>query len=220
MLTTATLFLVENCDSFLPVAHIATHSTLATQSCAKPKTRCFLSNQQFDLSKPVFDLFTFRSIRGDALLRYSTLNQSEPLRINLYGLLALSLFAFPSVVSEAVGGEPASTLQSPCMHRGRLRAVSACFLENANDDRSNCIALKRNSTRNCLKLRLPMNALSDVPFTDPATFGALMKMASMQQLRDCCRIRNIGTAVLGPCNAANFWTALETSDNVCGAGTH
>ena len=61
----------------------------------------------FDLTRPSFDLLTLRSVRGDALLRYETLNQSEPLRINLYGLLALSSFAYPTL-SESVLLEPAS----------------------------------------------------------------------------------------------------------------
>jgi len=59
-------------------------------------------NNKFDLSKPTFDLFAFRSVRNDALLQYSTLNQSEPLRINLYLLLTLTLFAFPTI-NESVG---------------------------------------------------------------------------------------------------------------------
>ena len=50
---------------------------------------------QFDVSKPVFDLFSLRSIRGDALAKYSSLNQSEPLRINIWGLLALTFFSSP-----------------------------------------------------------------------------------------------------------------------------
>lgn len=60
------------------------------------------SNNQFDMSKPTFDPLTLRSIRNDALIQYSSTNQSEPLRINLYFLLACTFFAFPTI-SEAVG---------------------------------------------------------------------------------------------------------------------
>lgn len=183
MLITTALFTLEKCASFVPLTPIATRSTPAvTKSCAKPKTRCFLSNQQFDLSKPVFDLFTFRSIRGDALLRYSTLNQSEPLRINLYGLLALSLFAFPTVVSEAVGGEPASVLQTCACIAGGIGSVGL-FLRECQRRSKQLYRIEKELNSELLKLRLPMNALSDFPFTEPATFGELMKMARTQQLR-------------------------------------
>jgi hypothetical protein len=175
--------MLEDCASFVvPRAPIMNRSTPFTKTCAKPKTRCFLSNQQFDLSKPVFDLFTFRSIRGDALLRYSTLNQSEPLRINLFGLLALSLFAFPSGVSEAVGGEPASILQSCACIVGGLGSV-ALFLRECHRRSRQLYRIEKELNSELLKLRLPMNALSDVPFTEPATLGTLTKVTSTQQLR-------------------------------------
>lgn len=64
-------------------------------------------NGSFDISKDQFDLYSLRNIRGDALIRYNTLNQSEPLRINLYLLALLSLLSYPTV-SEAVFGEPAT----------------------------------------------------------------------------------------------------------------
>ncbi len=64
-------------------------------------------NRNFDLSKPTFDLFSLRTIRNDALLQYNALNQSEPLRINLYLILTLTLFSFPTI-SEAVIGEEAT----------------------------------------------------------------------------------------------------------------
>ena len=67
------------------------------------------SRNDFNLSKPTFDLFTLRSIRNDALLQYSSLNQSEPLRINIYLLLTITLLSF-STVSEAVIGEEASVV--------------------------------------------------------------------------------------------------------------
>ena len=60
------------------------------------------NNNNFDLSKPTFDLFAFRSIRNDALLQYNTLNQSEPLRINLYLFLTLTLFSLPTI-NESIG---------------------------------------------------------------------------------------------------------------------
>lgn len=62
----------------------------------------FNNNNQFDMSKPTFDILSLRTIRNDALIQYSSTNQSEPLRINLYFLLACTCLAFPSI-SESVG---------------------------------------------------------------------------------------------------------------------
>lgn len=59
--------------------------------------------QMFDISKPVFDLYSLRRIRGDALAKYNSLNQSEPLRINLSLLLALILFSSPLVAQDLSG---------------------------------------------------------------------------------------------------------------------
>ena len=64
-------------------------------------------DNSFDISKATFDLYTLRSIRGDALLRYNSLNQSEPLRINLYLIAMVSFFSYP-VISQAVFDEPAT----------------------------------------------------------------------------------------------------------------
>lgn len=148
-------------------------------STVKPtKSHLFLANNQFDLSKPVFDLFTFRSIRGDALLRYSSLNQSEPLRINLYALLALSLFAFPTV-SEAVGvGEPTGLLQSGACILGGAGSMGL-FVRECQRRSNQLYRIEKELNSELLKLRLPMNALSDAPFTDPTTFGTLIKTTSM-----------------------------------------
>jgi len=67
------------------------------------------NNNQYDMSKPTFDPLTLRTIRNDALIQYSSTNQSEPLRINLYFLLTCTLFAFPSI-SEAIGFQIPETI--------------------------------------------------------------------------------------------------------------
>ena len=64
------------------------------------------NGNRFDLSRKVFDLFSLRTIRNDALLQYNALNQSEPLRINLSIMLSIALFSYPTL-SEAVVGETA-----------------------------------------------------------------------------------------------------------------
>ena len=135
------------------------------------------NNNQFDLSKPVFDLFTFRSIRGDALLRYNSLNQSEPLRINLYALLAASLFAFPTV-GEAVGvSEPPGVLQIAACIVGGLGSMGL-FARECKRRSNQLYRIEKELNSELLKLRLPMNALSDAPFTDPMTFGTLLQAST------------------------------------------
>ena len=80
------------------------HVHVTTSRVSSSSTNLKMAN--FDLSKPTFDLFSLRSVRNDALLQYSSLNQSEPLRINLYLVLSVVLFSFPTL-SEAVVGEEA-----------------------------------------------------------------------------------------------------------------
>lgn len=80
------------------------HVHVATLRASSSSTNLKMAN--FDLSKPTFDLFSLRNVRNDALLQYSSLNQSEPLRINLYLVLSVVLFSFPTL-SEAVIGEEA-----------------------------------------------------------------------------------------------------------------
>ena len=64
---------------------------------------------QFDISKPTFDLLSFRLIRSDALLRYNSLNQSEPLRINLFLLATISFLGYPLWCESVTGDVPSAT---------------------------------------------------------------------------------------------------------------
>lgn len=61
------------------------------------------SGNKYNIAKEVFDLFSFRMVRNDALIQYSSLNQSEPLRINLYLLLSFFCFSLPSIDEAAFG---------------------------------------------------------------------------------------------------------------------
>ncbi|EED91451.1 predicted protein [Thalassiosira pseudonana CCMP1335] len=75
-------------------------------------TQLYSNNRNaFDISKPTFDLFSFRMIRSDALLRYNSLNQSEPLRINLFLLATVSLLGYP-LWCESVTGDVATSLST------------------------------------------------------------------------------------------------------------
>lgn len=131
-----------------------------------------MSNNQFDVSKPTFDLLSLRNVRGDALLRYNTLNQSEPLRINLYFLLAVSLLAFPSV-SEAVVGEPATLPAAAASVLGGLGSLARFFRECGR--RSNQLSrIEKELNSQTLAVRLPDNRFSDRLYSkDSVTLGDL-----------------------------------------------
>jgi hypothetical protein len=43
-----------------------------------PRALSILSMSRFDITKPVFDLYSLRQVRGDALNKYSSLDQVPP----------------------------------------------------------------------------------------------------------------------------------------------
>jgi hypothetical protein len=126
---------------------------------------------QFDVSKLSFDLFSLRSIRGDALLQYDSLNQSEPLRINLYALIAFSLWSFPTLSESVVGdtltpvGTAASVLAG---------AVSAGLFARECGRRSKQLTrIEKELNAQSLMIRLPANRFADRPLGDAVSLKQL-----------------------------------------------
>ena len=64
----------------------------------------------YDLSKPIYDLYAFRMVRGDAIIQYNLRNQSEPLRINLALIGTLFLICLPSLITEFSGASNGYTV--------------------------------------------------------------------------------------------------------------
>ena len=85
------------------------------------------NNQMFDLSKPVFDVYAGRPVRGDALARYNTLNQSEPLRINLAAFGVLFFLALPALLDE-VSRDPTTTISAIASSSDATASSSSSFL--------------------------------------------------------------------------------------------
>lgn len=110
------------------------------------------TNGNFDLSKPTFDLFSAKFIRNDALLQYSSLNQSEPLRINLYLILAFSLFAFPTL-SEAVIGEKAQLTSTVTSFLGGIGAV-ILFIRECQSRSKQLMRIEKELNAETLPIRL------------------------------------------------------------------
>jgi hypothetical protein len=68
------------------------------------------NSNPYDLSKPIYDLYSFRMVRGDALVQYNIRNQSEPLRINLAIIGACFLMSLPLLISEFSGMSGGNTV--------------------------------------------------------------------------------------------------------------
>ena len=116
----------------------------------------------FDLSRPTFDLFTLRTIRGDALLQYNTLNQSEPLRINLYLLLTFTLLALPSM-SEAVLGEDLSLPGTAASVLGSIGSFALFFRECGRRGKQ-LERIEKEMNAEFLPVRLPNNRFAERPY--------------------------------------------------------
>ena len=128
-------------------------------------------SNNFDLSKPTFDLFSLRTIRNDALLQYSSLNQSEPLRINLYLIGTIGLLSFPSI-SEAVIGEEAniqSIIASTLLGVGSF----GLFLNECKNRLNQLIRIEKEMNAEYLELSMSTNnKLNPKLFDDKSTFGS------------------------------------------------
>jgi len=123
-------------------------------SSTKPTTTRLYANQ-FDITKPTFDLLSFRQIRSDALLRYNSLNQSEPLRINLFLLLTVSLLGYP-LWCESVTGELPTALSSV----GAAAAGVGCgaLFNRERSRRSNQLnRMEKELNAESLEVKLPVN---------------------------------------------------------------
>ena len=131
-------------------------------------SRAMSNNGGFDLSKPTFDLFSLKSIRNDALLQYSSLNQSEPLRINLFLILAVSLFSFPTL-SEAVIGEEAQLASIVASTLGGVGAVGL-FIKECQNRLKQLNRIEKELNAEFLTIKLPTkNKFDEAIYGNQAT---------------------------------------------------
>jgi hypothetical protein len=151
-------------------------------------------DNSFDITKPVFDLYALRSIRGDALAKYNSLNQSEPLRINLFALIMATCLASPSL-SEELTGEMLTLAQTAGAVVGAV-ASAGLFVRECQRRSNQLNRLERELQALDLSLRLPSNLFADGPFRQPSTVRNLLKVESIrilaisgtaQELRDCLK---------------------------------
>jgi hypothetical protein len=114
-----------------------------------------------------------KSSRLHALIRYDALNQSEPLRIILHGVLALTCLAASSL-SEAVGYDEMGT---PATVASILAAVASTgLLVRECTCRTNQLTrIEKELNTELLPTRLSTNALADMPFTKAVTLKEDLK---------------------------------------------
>lgn len=113
----------------------------------------------FNVSRPTFDLFTLRNVRGDALMQYNSLNQSEPLRINLYALLTFSLLSFPAI-AEAVLGEGLSLPGNVGSILGSVGCF-ALFLRECGRRSRQLTRIQKELNAEFLAVRMPNNLFAE-----------------------------------------------------------
>lgn len=169
----AAVLLIATCArAFAPISsnfRRLIHPSLCRVQSRRQKP-IFMVNQ-FDISRPVFDPLSLRNVRGDALVSYDALNQSEPLRISLYSLLALSLFAAPSL-TEAVGYDEMSVPATIASYVLGVSSLGLLFRECTRRSKQ-LIRIEKELNTESLPIRIPTNLLSDAPFSRPTTLKEL-----------------------------------------------
>ncbi|KAJ1617643.1 hypothetical protein T492DRAFT_1098272 [Pavlovales sp. CCMP2436] len=87
-----------------------------------------MADGSYDMTRPQLDPLSLRQFRRDALLQYSSTNQSEPLRILLFALLA-AIFALAPLVASEVPSGLSIQLEGPAARAGcALAAVGSAAL--------------------------------------------------------------------------------------------
>lgn len=174
----ATVFgALHTVSGFHPVQHPFCIQAQNHINLKYPSTKLFNQLNQFDVSKPSFDLFSLRTIRGDALIRYDATNQSEPIRIQLFAASCLVSLASPSLV-EALDFDP-FTLP------GRVATVAvsvffgALFVKECKKRSNQLNRIEKELNTEGLPIRLPTNALSDQRYTKPTVLKQLRASKSI-----------------------------------------
>ncbi len=157
-------------------------------------TRLYGGNQ-FDITKPTFDLLSLRSIRSDALLRYNSLNQSEPLRINLFFLATMTLLGYP-LWCESVTGDVATSISTVASSASGLGCAALFWRERTR--RSNQLSrMEKELNAEDLEVRMPVNAA----FSSARTMSRLRDLKGKRRI---LAIRGSNEELSGP-----VWNTLS-----------
>lgn len=156
-------------------------------------TELRMSNQ-FDISKPVFDPLSLRTVRGDALVRYDATNQSEPLRIILFALLGASLVSAPFIV-EAIGYE-AMNLPTTIGSFALATGSGVLFFRECTRRARQLKRIEKELNTESLPIRLPTNPFSEMPFTKAFPLKTLRSIKTPPRIIALCGTRSALTKAL------------------------
>ena len=143
-----------------------------------------LMSNQFDVTKQVFDPLSLRSVRGDALVRYDATNQSQPLRIVLYAVSALTLLSAPFLV-EAIGYDAMST---PATIATVALSIGSggLFVQECTKRANKLTRIEKELNTESLPIRLPTNPFSDSPFSKAVTLKVVQNLKSPPRIIALC----------------------------------
>lgn len=162
--------------------HFHSHSSSTATTRFTTTTRLYAGgNNQFDITKPTFDLLSLRLIRSDALLRYNSLNQSEPLRINLYLLATITLLGYP-LWCESVTGDATTTITTIVSSISGLGCAGLFWRERTR--RSNQLSrMEKELNAESLEVRMPVNAAFS------SARGSMVRLGELKSKRRILAIR-------------------------------
>ena len=143
-----------------------------------------MSSNQFDVSKQVFDPLSLRSVRGDALVRYDATNQSEPLRIVLSAVSAMTFLSAPFLV-EAIGYD-AMTIPATVASVGISAFCGYRFVRECTSRARKLTRIEKELNTESLPIRLPTNPFSDNPYSKAVTMKVLRSIQSPPRIIALC----------------------------------
>ena len=130
-------------------------------------------SKQFDMSRPQFDLYAFRQVRGDALTKYNSLNQSEPLRINLLVLMSLGFAVSPWLVEEL--NSVALTVPQTAISVAGAVGCAYLLVRECQARNRQIARLEKELEALSLSMKLPANLIADTAFLKPLPVMSILK---------------------------------------------
>lgn len=180
---TALAFQTPLCDAFVSNTNPLEIRKIHPDGAGK----LFMSNQ-FDVTKQVFDPLSLRSVRGDAIVRYDATNQSEPLRIVLYAVSALTLLSAPSLV-EAIGYE-AMNIPTTIATIALSASSGGLFVRECTRRARQLTRIEKELNSESLPIRLPTNPFSEMPFSKPIVLKTLKSLKMPPRIIALCGNRS------------------------------
>jgi len=145
-------------------------------------------SNQFDVSKQVFDPLSLRSVRGDALVRYDATNQSEPLRITLYAISALTFLSAPFLV-EAIGYD-AMNIPTTIATIALSLSSGGLFVRECTRRARQLTRIEKELNTESLPIRLPTNPFSEMPYSKPVPLQVVRNIKSPPRIIALCGNRS------------------------------